>query len=114
MGDRCFQFDSETKQVIGLALKIDVMNNDTRSHVHALVDRLPAPQLAALETILHLMLDPFSRKLALAQIDDEPFSEEDRRAVGEADEWLKHNEPIPLENILIDLGLTMADWEAMA
>ena len=53
------------------------------------------------------------RKLALAPIDDEPFTEADRQAVAEADEWLKHNDPIPLEAVLADFGLGMADWEKM-
>lgn len=90
------------------------MNTETRSHVHALIDRLPPVQLAALETILQSMLDSLSRKLALAPIDDEPFTDEDRQAVAEADEWLKHNQPIPLESVLAEFGLTMADWETMA
>lgn len=90
------------------------MNTDTRSHVHALIDQLPPVQLAALETILRSMVDPVSRKLALAPIDDEPFTDEDRKAVAEADEWSKHNDPIPLENVLADFGLTMDDWETMA
>ena len=87
------------------------MNSDTRSHVHALVDQLPPVQLAAVEVLLQSMLDPVSLKLALAPIDDEPFTEEDRQAIAEADEWLKHNDPIPLENVLADAGLTPADWE---
>lgn len=90
------------------------MNTDTRSHVHRLVDQLPPVQLAALETILQSMLDPLSRKLALAPFDDEPFTEEDRQAVAEADEWSKHNQPIPMEEVLADLGLTITDWETMA
>jgi hypothetical protein len=90
------------------------MNTDTRSHVHSLVDQLPPVQLAALETILQSMLDPLSRKLALAPFDDEPFTEEDRQAVAEADEWSKHNQPIPMEEVLADFGLTMTDWETMA
>ena len=87
--------------------------SDTRQHVHELIDQLPPMQLTALETLLQSMLDPLSRKLALAPIDDEPFTEEDRRAVAEADEWSKLNAPIPLENVLSDLGLTMSDWDAM-
>ena len=90
------------------------MNPQIRAHVHALVDQLPPAQLAALETMLQSMLDPLSRKLAVAPLDDEPFTEEDRRAVAEADEWSKHNDPIPLEKVLADFGLTMADWETMA
>ncbi len=60
------------------------------------------------------MLDPLARKLALAPIDDEPFTEEDRQAVAEADEWSKHNRLIPLEEVLADFGLTSNDWETMA
>ncbi len=90
------------------------MSIDTRSHVHALVDQLPPVQLAALETLLQSMLDPVGRKLALAPVDDEPFTQEDRQAVAEADEWLKDNDPIPLESVLSELGLTMTDWETMA
>ena len=88
--------------------------SDTRQHVHELIDQLPPVQLAALEAILQSMLDSLSRKLAGAPIDDEPFTEEDRLAVAEADEWIKHNQPIPLENVLADFGLTLTDWEAMA
>ena len=90
------------------------MSMDTRSHVHALIDQLPTVQLAALETILQSMLDPLARKLALAPSDDEPFTEEDRLAVAEADEWLKHNPPIPLESVLAEFGLTMENWKTMA
>ena len=93
---------------------MDAMTPETRNHVHALIDQLPPVQLAALETILQSMLDPFCRKLALAPFDDEPYTEEDRLAVAEADEWRKHNDPIPLNNILADFGLTMADWETMS
>lgn len=89
------------------------MSTETRIHVHALVDQLAPVQLTALETLLQSMLDPVSRKLALAPIDDEPFTEEDRQSVAEADEWLKHNEPIPLDEVLADLNLTMEDWERM-
>ena len=33
--------------------------------------------------------------------------------VAEADEWRKHNEAVPLENVLADFGLSLADWETM-
>jgi hypothetical protein len=90
------------------------MNTDIRSHVHRLIDQLRPVQLAALETILRSMLDPLSLKLALAPLDDEPFTEEDRQAVAEADEWSKQSQAIPIEVVLADFGLTMTDWEAMA
>jgi O-succinylbenzoate synthase len=46
--------------------------------------------------------------------DDETLNEADCAAIAEAQEWLKHNEPIPHEQVLSEFGLTMADWEAMA
>ena len=55
-----------------------------------------------------------SRKLQPAPTDDEPFTDEDRQAIAEADDWLKRNDGIPLETVLADFGLSMADWEAMA
>ena len=58
------------------------MTIDTRTTVHVLVDRLPAVQLLAVELLLQSMLDPVARKLAMAPIDDEPYTEEERRAVG--------------------------------
>ena len=89
------------------------MNTDTRLHVHALIDQLEPVQLTAIETLLQSLVDPLSRKLALAPIDDEPFTEEDRQSVAEAEEWLKRNKPIRLEEVLADVGLTMEDWERM-
>jgi hypothetical protein len=59
------------------------------------------------------MLDPLSRKLANAPLEDEEISEEEERAVAESREWLQHNKPIPLEDVLSEFGLTMADWETM-
>lgn len=90
------------------------MNPDTRHHVHALVDQLPPVQLAAVETLLQSMLDPLAQKLATAEIDDEPLTDEERRSLDEAIEWSKHNKPIPMEEVLADFGLTIADWETMS
>ena len=44
---------------------------------------------------------------------DEVLSNAECKAIAEADEWLKHNEPIPHEEILAEFGLTAADWERM-
>ncbi len=55
------------------------------------------------------MLDPVSRALANARIDDEPETDQERRAVSEATEWLKHNQPIPFDDVLADRGLTVED-----
>jgi hypothetical protein len=88
--------------------------NTQREHAQQLLNRLGPDQVDAMVHLMEVMLDPLSRKLALAAIDDEPFTEQDRQAVAEADQWLQNNQPIPLENVLADFGLTMTDWETMA
>jgi hypothetical protein len=88
------------------------MNAD-REHAQQLLNHLAPDQVAAVVHVMEVMLDPLSRKLANAPLEDEEISEEEERAVAEALEWRKHNEPIPLENVLSEFGLTMADWDMM-
>ena len=90
--------------------------SDTRQHVHALVDRLDTGQLAAVGQLLEVMTDPVSRKLAAAPLDDEPETEEERRAVEQSKEWLRQRggKGIPHEEVLQDFGLTTEDFQRMA
>jgi hypothetical protein len=84
-----------------------------RQKAHAYLDRLPAEQLSAVRSLLETMLDPVSRALANAPIEDEEISAEEERAVAEAREWLQHNQPIPHEEVLAEFGLTVEDFERM-
>jgi len=70
-------------------------------------------QLSAVVGLLMIMLDPVARSLANAPYDDEPVGEEEARAVAASKEWLKHNEPIPNEEVLAEYGLTSEDFERM-
>jgi hypothetical protein len=70
---------------------------------------LPVEKLNAVRGLLEVMVDPVSRALANAPIDDEPITEEEERAVAEAREWLKHNPGIPFEQVVADLGFTMEE-----
>ncbi len=83
------------------------MNVD-REHAQQLLDQLAPDQIAAVVHVIEVMLDRASTPL-----EDEEISEEEERAVAEAREWLKHNKPIPHEEVLAELGLTMADFERM-
>jgi len=80
-----------------------------RQQAHAYLDHLPAAQVSAVRGLLEAMLDPVSRALANAPIDDEPITGEEERSVEEAREWLKHNQGIPLEQVVAELGLTMEE-----
>jgi hypothetical protein len=84
-----------------------------RHQAHAYLDRLPPEQLSAVRGLLETMLDPVSRAIANAPIEDEEIGAEEELAVAEAREWLKHNKPIPHEEVLAELGLTLADFERM-
>jgi len=76
-----------------------------RQHAHQLLDQLGPGQLAAVVHLLETMVSPDE--------DGDTLSHAERKAVAEADEWLKHNQPIPHEEVLAEFGLTMADWEKM-
>jgi len=73
-------------------------------HAHKLLDQLEPGQLAAVVHLLETMVSAEER---------DTLSNAERKAVAEADEWLKHNQPIPHEDVLAEFGLTMADWERM-
>jgi hypothetical protein len=76
-----------------------------RQHAHQLLDQLGPGQFAAVVHLLETMVSP----------DEEgnTVSNAERKAIAEADEWLKHNEPIPHEEVLAEFGLTISDWEKM-
>lgn len=79
--------------------------SNTRQHVHELIDLLPPAQLEAVAGLLESMISP--------EEDRDVLSNGERQAIAEADQWLKHNPPIPHEEVLAELGLTVADWEKM-
>lgn len=85
------------------------MRNDLaaeKQQLHELVDRLAPGQIGAIRGLLEVMIDPVSRAIAAAPIDDEPLTADEELALDEAREWLKHNDPIPHEQVLAELGIT--------
>lgn len=82
--------------------------SDTRRHAHQLIDRMPEAQLNGLVRFLETIGAPG------VAFEDEEITEEEERAVAEAREWLKHNKPMPHEDVLAEFGLTMVDWERMS
>jgi hypothetical protein len=78
-----------------------------------LLNHLAPDQVAAIVHLMESMLDLVSRKLANAPIEDEAIGQDEERDVAEAREWLKHNKSIPHEEMLAELGLSLADFERM-
>jgi hypothetical protein len=62
-------------------------------HAHHLLDQLGPGPLAAVVHLLETM----------ASLEDrDTLSNAERKAIAEADEWLKHNQPIPHEEVLAE------------
>jgi hypothetical protein len=73
--------------------------SDTRQHAHELIDGLPEAQISAAVGFLQSIVDP--------AFEDEEISEEEEAAVARSKEWFEHNEGIPVEQVVADLGFTM-------
>ena len=56
----------------------------TRADLHRLVDELPEASLEPAAVLLERAKDPVEARLEAAPWDDEPFTDEERRAVDEA------------------------------
>ena len=82
---------------------------DPKEHAHKLIERLPPTQVAAVVGLLEAMLDPVSRAIANAPIDDEPLTAEEGKALDEASEWVKQNKGIPHEQVLAEIGITQEE-----
>jgi hypothetical protein len=77
---------------------------------HELIERLEDSQVVtAVRFLEFMMLDPVSRSLATAPVDDEPLTEEEEQALNASREWFKHNQGIPHEEILAEFGLKSDD-----
>jgi hypothetical protein len=80
-----------------------------KEHAHELIERLAPSQVSAVIGMLEAPLDPVSRAIANAPIDDEPLTAAEEKALNEACEWSKHNKSIPHEPVLAELGVTQEE-----
>jgi hypothetical protein len=80
-----------------------------KQHAHQLLDQLGPGQLDAVVHLLETMVTPDGAH----DEDGDTLSPAEKNAIAQADEWLRHNQPIAHEDVLAEFGLTMADWEKM-
>jgi hypothetical protein len=80
----------------------------TKQHAHELIDRIAPSQVSAVVVLLETMLDPVSRAIANAPIDDEPETDAERQAVAASKAWLAEHpgQGIPFEDLLSEFGVT--------
>ncbi len=80
----------------------------TRDDLHQLIEELPESDLplylGLLDRYRHGEDDPLLRKLLLAPFDDEPVTEEERAAVEEALEDIRHGRVVSHEEIMREFG----------
>ena len=90
---------------------------DVKLQAHAMIDRMAPKQVSAVVTLLEAMLDPVSRALANAPVEngtaDEMASEEEALAAAASREWLRDHEPISNREMLAEFGLNEEEFERM-
>jgi ethanolamine utilization microcompartment shell protein EutL len=77
-----------------------------KHQAHELIERLAPSQVTAVVGLLEAMLDPVSRAIANASVDDEPETDQERQVVAESKDWFERRKGIPHEEVLADFGLT--------
>jgi hypothetical protein len=76
-----------------------------RQQAHALVDMLPAEKLAVIRSLVEVMVEPLSRSLASAPVEDEEITDETAAAIERSRASLARGEGIPHEEIRGEFGL---------
>jgi hypothetical protein len=81
-------------------------SGNEKHQAHELIERLAPSQVSAVVGLLEAMLNPVSRAIANAPVDDEPETEQERQAVAESKEWFERRggQGIPHEEVLADFG----------
>jgi hypothetical protein len=72
---------------------------EARQHVHQLIEQLGPEQIDAVARLLEVMVDP----------DDEPLTDEDRRAVSASREYFRQHpaQGVSFEELAAESGFTM-------
>jgi hypothetical protein len=76
-----------------------------REQAHLLLDVLPDEKLAAVRSLLEVMVEPLSRSLAMAPVEDEDLTPETAAALDRARASLARGEGVSHEEVLREFGL---------
>lgn len=76
-----------------------------RQQAHFLLDALPEEKVSAVRNLLEVMVEPLSRSLAKAPVEEEELTPETAAALEHARASLARGEGIPHEDILREFGL---------
>jgi hypothetical protein len=80
----------------------------TKQQAHELIERMAPGQIFAVVTVMETMLDPVSRAIANAPIDDEPETDAERQAVAASKAWMAEHpgQGIPFEELLSEFDVS--------
>jgi hypothetical protein len=87
-----------------------------KQQAHELIERLRPEQVPAVVSLLQFMLlDPVSRAIVSAPVDDESVSAEDQRRFREGNAWFaqRGGKGIPMEEVLSGFGLKPEDFDRL-
>ncbi len=76
-----------------------------REQAHLLIDVLPDEKLMAVRSLLEVMIEPLSRSLAMAPVEDEELTPETAVALDRARASLARGEGVSHEEVLQEFGL---------
>ncbi len=76
-----------------------------RQQAHALLDMLPQEKLTAVRSLLEVMVEPLSRSLASAPMEEEEVTAETAAAMERARASLARGEGTPHQEVLREFGL---------
>src|ERR1700730_15517827 len=85
---------------------MEVNLQQERQQAHALIDLLSAEKLNAVRSLLEVMVEPLSRSLALAPLDDQEITPETAVELDQARASLARGEGISHDEILREFGIT--------
>ena len=86
---------------------------DEKHQAHELIERLAPSQVSAVVGLLEAMLDPVSRAIANAPVDDEPETNQEGQVVAKSKDWFERRggQGISHEEVLGDFGPTSGDFK---
>ena len=87
--------------------------SNEKQQAHQLIDRLAPSQVSAVVGLLEALLDPVSRAIANAPVDDEPETEQERQAIAASKAWFQQRggQGIPHDDVLAEFGLKPGDFK---
>jgi len=83
----------------------DIQIDSERQQAHFLLDALPEEKVRAVRGLLEVMIEPLSKSLAKAPLEEEDLNEETIAALDRAKASLARGEGVAHEEILREFGL---------